>query len=151
MAHYNRPLIYSSGPAITITTGAGDPLATVDWHTWSGKIDLSFATTGSVVTYRDRFESTTLGRLFWTLTHSDKTGADIRCADRAGQTVCTIVLKDNLRNGRVEMWRRDLSKQQFDEIIVSAIAEIEDLRRKVQDNNQPNYGAISGAALAITN
>jgi len=60
------------------------------------------------------------------------------------------VLRDKLQNGRVEMWRRDLSKQQFDEVVVSAVAEIEDLRRKVQDQ-QPNYGIIAGTAVAVGN
>ncbi|KAI1624748.1 hypothetical protein EDD37DRAFT_357596 [Exophiala viscosa] len=146
--HYNRPLIASTKPAITITSSSGGQLATAEWHTWSGKIDLTF-TNGNAITYKDNFESSTLGRLFWTMTQGNKNQADIKCADRTGQAVCTVVLRDELGSGRIEAWRSDLSRQQFDEIVVSAIAEIEDLGRKMEDSGV-NYGVI-GAVAAMNN
>ncbi|KAK4937039.1 hypothetical protein LTR10_022225 [Elasticomyces elasticus] len=146
VVHYNRPLIASTRPDITITSGSGGQLATAEWHTWSGKIDLTF-TSGNTITYKDNFESSTLGRLFWTMTQGNKKQADIKCADRTGQAVCTVVLRDKLETGRIEIWRHDLSRQEFDEIVVSAIAEIEDLRRKMEDSGV-NYGVI-GAVAAI--
>ncbi|KAI1611014.1 hypothetical protein EDD36DRAFT_309922 [Exophiala viscosa] len=146
--HYNRPLIASTKPAITITSSSGGQLATAEWHTWSGKIDLTF-TNGNAITYKDNFESSTLGRLFWTMTQGNKNQADIKCADRTGQAVCTVVLRDELGSGRIEVWRSDLSRQQFDEIVVSAIAEIEDLGRKMEDSGV-NYGVI-GAVAAMNN
>ena len=54
-----------------------------------------------------------------------------------------------METGRIEIWRSDLTRQQFDEIVVSAIAEIEDLRRKMEDPGV-NYGVI-GAVAAMNN
>lgn len=99
-----------------------------------------------MLTYKDNFESSTLGRLFWTLTQGDKNQADLKCADRAGQAICTVILRDKLENGRIEIWRPDINKQQVDEIVVSAIAEIEDLRRKMEDSGKLNYGQIGAIA-----
>ncbi|KIX08428.1 uncharacterized protein Z518_03084 [Rhinocladiella mackenziei CBS 650.93] len=144
-AIYSRPLFYSSAPDIAVTSN-DTQLATINWHTWSGKIDMSF-TTGNTITYKDNFESSTLGRLFWVISRGDRKQANIRCSDRAEQTICTVVLTDKLESGRVEIWRSNLSKQQFDEVIVSAIAEIEDFRRKVQDQG-PNPGVVAGLSVA---
>ncbi|OQU94429.1 hypothetical protein CLAIMM_00787 [Cladophialophora immunda] len=153
VATYNRALIYSSAPDISITTSAtGAQLATVNWHTWSGKIDLAFPATGAQITYKDSFEpagprSASLGRLFWTVTHGSDTQADLRCADRAGATVCTVVLRDKLRSGRVEIWRPGLDGDLFDQVVVSAVAEIEDWKRKVESRNS-NPGIIAGGVVA---
>ncbi|KIY01329.1 uncharacterized protein Z520_02881 [Fonsecaea multimorphosa CBS 102226] len=151
---YNRPLIYSSGPEITITTPSGAQLATAAWHTWSSKIDLNFSTTGAQITYKDNFEpagpggSATLGRLFWTITNGNDKQANLKCADRTGAAVCTVVLHDKLRSGKIEIWRQGLEKDIFEQLVVSAVAEIEDWRRKMESkNNQPaiNAGIVAAA------
>ncbi|OAP57425.1 hypothetical protein AYL99_08163 [Fonsecaea erecta] len=160
IATYSRPLVYSSEPDIrVVATASGAQLATVNWHTWSSKIDLAFSSTGAQITYKDSFEpvgssaaaaTTTLGRLFWTLTHGTDKQADLKCADRTGATVCTVVLHDKLRSGRIEIWRPGLDKDLFDQVVVSALAEIEDWRRKVESQKTNNPAVMAGTMAAIT-
>lgn len=120
----------------------------MSWHTWSSKIDLAFLQTGVRFTYKDNLElvgsaGSQLGRLFWTLTQGDGDKADIKCADRTGATVVTIVLFDSLSRGKVEIWRQGLPQEVLEQIVVSAVAEMEDWRRKVENSKAPNPGVLA--------
>lgn len=121
------------------------------WHTWSSKIDLVFTATGAQITYQDSFEShTSLGRLSWALTHQARGVAELRCTDRAGRTVCSVSMQDKLRSGRLEVWSPGLSAEQVDEVVVSALAEVEDWRRKVE-NKEAQPGIMGGIVAASLN
>lgn len=135
----------SSGPEFTIssTTNQNSVVGTIKWHTWSGKIDISIASCGSMVTYRDDFESQTgQGRLIWTIQTEQRDGATLKLADRADFTIATVVLIDNHERARIEIWRQGMTQQSLDEVLVSAVAEIEDYRKKV--NSGPSAGVIAG-------
>ncbi|KAJ9613064.1 hypothetical protein H2200_003005 [Cladophialophora chaetospira] len=150
LIHYNRPLIASSKPEISITTPSGQQMATAQWHTWSDKIDLVFPSQGRQITYKDNVElpAGSLGRIFWTMSHGNAKEANVRCADRTGATIVTIVLHDKLRSGKIEFWRSGLEKDVFEQLVVNAVAEIEDLRRKMESANTVNPGIYAGAAVA---
>ena len=150
-ASYNRPLFVSSRPDILITFAPKDyELATVVFHTFSYKIDLIFSL-DRIVTYKRKFDSCTLGRLEWALEHARRKKASIRCLDQAGKPVCTFEVTDKFKNGRLQIWKEGLSWEQFDELIVSGIAEVELLKRKLDTatgamNALP--GAVAGASGA---
>ncbi|KIW98121.1 uncharacterized protein Z519_01705 [Cladophialophora bantiana CBS 173.52] len=160
---YNRPLIYSSGLDITlIATTSGSQVATVNWHTWSGKIDLTFSATSRQITYKNSFEptggsaggtgaaatTTSLGRLFWTVTRGDEKQADLKCTDRTGAVVCTVVLYGKLRSGKIETWRQGLDKELFEQVVVSAVVEVENWKRKIDGRNSSNPGVIADGVEA---
>ena len=92
-----------------------------------------------------------LGCLFWKLTHGNGKEANIKCEDRTGATVVTIILHDRLRNGKIEIWRRDLERDLLEQIVVSGVAEIEDYRRKVESSNTVNPGILAGTIVATGN
>jgi DNA-binding protein YbaB len=133
-----------------MTSSSGQQVATVQWHTWSDKIDLVFTSQARQITYKDNLElpSGSLGRLFWSLTQGNAKQADIKCADRTGATIVTVVLQDKLRSGKIEIWRSGLDKDVFEQIVVNAIAEIEDWRRKTESQNSVNPGILAGAIVA---
>lgn len=109
------------------------------------------------ITYKDNLElvgtaGSQLGRLFWTLSQGDGNQADIKCADRTGATVVTIVLRDRLSRGKVEVWRHGLPQEVLEQVIVSAVAEMEDWRRKVESSNAGvNPGILAGTIVATGN
>jgi hypothetical protein len=152
MITYSRPAIYSSPPDITITTGPGGGLATVNFHTCPDKIDLNFSSTGTQMTYKDHFEpsGSSLGRLDWK-GHGSLKQADLRAVDRAGASVCTVSATDHLKVGRIEIWRWDVEKHVFEQIVVSAVAELEDWRRKKEQQAFNPSLSTSFAAAAANN
>ncbi|KAJ9605420.1 hypothetical protein H2200_010077 [Cladophialophora chaetospira] len=137
--------LLSSGPEFTITSTIhqNSVVGTIKWHTWSGKIDISIASCGAMITYRDDFESQTgQGRLIWMIQTEQRDGATLKLADRADYTVATVVLTDNSEQARIEIWRQGMTQQSLDEVVVSAIAEIEDYRKKL--NSGASGGVIAG-------
>ncbi|KAK5274551.1 hypothetical protein LTR96_001152 [Exophiala xenobiotica] len=147
-ASYNRPLLkVSSRPDIIITFAPKDyELATVVFHTFSSKINLIFSL-DRIVSYKRKFESCTLGRLEWAVDHAKRKKASIRCLDQAGKPVCTFEVTNKFKNGRLQIWKEDLSWEQFDELVVSGIAEVEMLRRKL-DTATGVMNGVPGAVAA---
>ena len=96
-----------------------------------------------MITYRDDFESQTgQGRLIWTIQTEERGSAILKLADRAAFTIATVILTDDFEQARIEIWRQGMTQQSLDEVLVSAIAEIEDYRKKI--NSGPSSGAIAG-------
>ena len=108
LIHYNRPLIATTRPKITVTSPAGQQIAAAQWHTWSDKIDLVFSTQGRRITYQESSELTvgSLARLPWILMHASSEKANMRCTDRTGAATVTIVLHDKFRSGEIGLATR---------------------------------------------
>lgn len=136
---------FSSGPDVTLYRGSQPniPIGSVNYHTWSSKIDLEV--NGRAITYKDDFDSNEgLGRLYWKYVGKKKEG-NLRCEDRSGQIVAGFTFSgwDQSEVGRVEIWRPGLSQAQMDEVVSSAVAEIEGMRREMADSGV-NAGVVGG-------
>jgi len=57
-------------------------------------------------------------------------------------------LKDKLKTGKIEIWRNGLDRDVLEQVVVSAVAEIEDWRRKCESANAPNPGIYAAGAVA---
>lgn len=133
---------FSSQPDITVLRGQGGAhVGSAKFHTWASKIDLDV--NGQMLTYKDEFDSITgLGRVYWKY-QSKKSKGNLKLENRSGQVIATFMFNGWKENevGKVEIWRPGLSPAQTDEVVVSAVAEIESMKR---DNEQVNPGIIAG-------
>jgi hypothetical protein len=120
----------------------------VSFHTWSSKIDVVFPTQGMSMTYKNVFTPTggNVGQIFWTRIRGNSDSADLKGADVQGHTVVRIEVRDKLREGKIEVWRGDLGREVLEQVVVSAVAELEDHRRKVESQNV-NPGIIAAGVV----
>ncbi|KAL6249399.1 hypothetical protein RBB50_003252 [Rhinocladiella similis] len=148
VASYKRPFAFSK-PDILVSFAPKDyQLATVNFHSFSSKINLVFSK-DRIITYKAHFPTTNIKTYQWTVRDGPKRRkAGIECFDQLKRRVCTVSLRHCFTSGSIEIWKEDLGWDEFDEMIVSAIAQIEWLKRRLETPKGALYGAAASLAAA---
>ncbi|KAJ9643755.1 hypothetical protein H2204_001900 [Knufia peltigerae] len=147
VASYKRPFAFSK-PDILVSFAPKDyQLATVNFHSFSSKINLVFSE-DRITTYKAHFPTTNIRAFQWTVKEGPKRSkAGIECFDQLKRPVCTISLTQNLTSGSLEVWKEVMEWDEFDRMIVSAIAQIEWLKRRLEIP----IGTLHEAAASLGN
>jgi hypothetical protein len=62
-----------------------------------------------------------------------------------------MVLHDGLREGKIEFWRHDLGRAAFEQLLVSAVGEIEDWKQQCTDKKAFNQSYMNGIVIGAAN
>ncbi|KIW21236.1 hypothetical protein PV08_01816 [Exophiala spinifera] len=145
VASYKRPFNFSKPDVLISFAPKNFQLATVIFHSFSSKINLVYSH-DRITTYKARFPTTKIKTYQWTVGEGPKrTEASIECFDQVKRRVCTISLTDHFTSGSIEVWKDNMEWDEFDHMIVSAIAQIEWLKRRLETPK----GALYGAAASL--
>ena len=148
--------LFTSGPEFTVTakTGpnAGAVLGTIDWS-MTQKVKMKFPSRKVEIAYRalnGHFDSHGgLGRVTWKATGRDGYQSSWQALDADGSILSLVELHSSGQTGTIEILRNDLSPEAFEEILVSSVAQIEDLRRLMRNAKKSAIGAVASGAGVV--
>jgi len=139
-----------SGPEFTIRDASKNYrlVATMDTHLLSSKMDIQFIEPFRKVSVRKKIDSFTgLGRLKWKVEEAKAKKATLALEDKSGNTVAKANLQSKLKEGSIEICMNGLSGEQWEEIVIYCLAQIEQIKEKVKDDEFEKWFGIGDDLL----
>lgn len=148
--HYNSHVI-TTKPDITIYR-KDSPIGSARFHNFSSKIDLEV--NGHEFTYEDEFNSLEgLGRVCWKHKGELNEG-NLQLDDDEGEVLVTFTFNgwDQSEVGVIEICKPEFTERQIEEVIVSAVAEIDTLRKAHESSGfSSSLGNLANSVTELAN
>ena len=140
----------------------GPSVGTAVYHAWTTKIDIQVSGRAEFK-YKDHFQSQTdLGEVEWNYVGKKRTG-NLQLSPRKGGSPIAAFYINRVKEGkkigskefkqdeigRAEFYRQDLTPAQFDEVVLTLVAEVEAMRKNFQGQDVASAinmaGSVGGA------
>lgn len=170
---HHKPHSLSSEPSLKLTQPNGTPIGTANFHTFSSRVDLS-PTGRAPISYKAGHlppAATPNGETWrWEVSGKPAPGqkggrvarllatpqgvktSRWRRGGPQGEVVAAVYLEGGLSKGRIEVLRPGMPQSLFELVVLSAVVQVEELRKKARERARAGPvmagGAVGGSAAA---